>query len=421
MKVLVLGAGVTGLTAAWFLHEDGHEVEILERNSGVALETSFANGGQLSYSYVAPLASPGVLPKIPPWILRRNSPLRFQPRFDPDQWRWCAEFLLACNARQAELTTRRLLALSLYSRSMMHRLVAEHGIEFDYMQNGKLVVYSNAESFERARRVFEYQARLGGEQEALDADGCVALEPALAHIQPHIVGGIHTPSEDAGDCYRFCKALEARMGGVRFRFGCEAKRFLSRGKRIVGVETTQGVLEADRYVLALGSSAPAVVRALGIRLPIYPLKGYSLTLPVTDMQRAPRISVTDYERRVVYARLGDHLRVAGMVDLGGRKPNLDPTRVATLLSQAAHTFPGCADFSRPAPWCGMRPATPKGTPILGATPFANLLLNTGQGALGFTLAAGCGRVIADMVAGQSPKVPLDGMHLAAVHSWTDLS
>ncbi|MBF6570131.1 MAG: D-amino acid dehydrogenase [Candidatus Binataceae bacterium] len=418
MKVAVLGAGVTGLATAWFLLKEGHDVAIIDRRLGVALETSFANGGQLSYSYVAPLASAGVLPKIPPWILRRDSPLRFRPKFDPDQWRWCIEFILACNERQAELTTRRLLALSLYSRSVMHQLVAEEGIEFHYARSGKLILHSSARSFERAKALLDYQMRLGCEQEALDADGCVNLEPALAHVRSRLFGGIYTASEDTGDCYLFCKALEARMladaSRVRLHLGCEAKRLIGRGRRIVGIKTNQGVIEADCYVLALGSGAPPLVRSIGIRLPIYPLKGYSLTLPVVDPDRAPRISVTDYERKVVYARLGGDLRVAGMVDLGDREPSVDKARIATLLEQATDTFPGGCDTSRPSPWCGMRPATPKGTPVLGSTPYENLLLNTGHGALGFTLAAGCARVISDLLAGRQPAVPLEGMNLASV-------
>jgi len=415
MRILILGAGVAGLTTAWFLRGQGHDVAIVDRNPGVALETSYANGGQLSYSYVAPLASPGVLPKLPPWLLRRDSPLRFRPRLDPHQWRWCAEFILACNARQADLTTRRLLALSFYSRTLLRALVADEEIDFDYVRNGKLLVHSSAESFESAKRLLGYQASLGCEQEALDADACVALEPSLAHLRPRIAGGIYTPSEDAGDCYRFCTELEARMRQeprpVAFHLNCEAKRLLHLGTQVIGVETTLGVMEADRYVIALGTHAFALVKPLGIRLPIYPLKGYSFTLPITDEARAPRISVTDYQRKVVYARLGDELRVAGMADLAGYQATIDEARIATLLEQVKDTFPGCSDFSRLSPWCGLRPATPKGTPVLGATPYRNLLLNTGHGALGFTLAAGCGKVIADLVEGRVPEIPLEGMTL----------
>jgi len=416
VHVLVLGAGVAGISTAYFLARDGHDVTLVERNSGVALETSYANGGQLSYSYVAPLASPGVLPKLPPWLMRRDSPLRFEPALDPRQWRWCLEFLLACSSAQADLTTRRLLTLSFYSRSLMHRLVEEEAIDFDYVRNGKLIVHSDQDAFDAARRLLDYQASLGCEQEALDADGCVALEPALAHMRSRIVGGIHTPSEDAGDCYRFCVGLESILRtrfGSRFRvlLGTEAHRLLRWKGRLLGVESSAGVLEADRYVLALGAMSPRLVRPLGLRLPVYPLKGYSLTLPVREGHVAPRISVTDYKKKIVYARLGDELRIAGMADLAGYEPRIDEGRIETLLDEVKASFPRASDFDLLKPWCGLRPATPRGTPILGRTPYPNLLLNAGHGALGFTLALGCARVIADLVAGREAGVPLDGFML----------
>ncbi len=416
MKVLVLGGGVVGLAAAYALARDGHEVAVVERNAGVGLETSYANGGQLSYSYVAPLAGPGVLPKIPPWLLARDAPLRFRPALDWRQWRWCLEFVLACNRRQADLTTRRLLRLAYYSRAEMHRFVAAERVEFDYVRNGKLVVHSDPAAFESARRLVEYQASLGSEQEALDPDACLALEPALAALRRRLVGGIHTPSEDAGDCYAFCLGLERilRAGGATFLLNTEIRRLLRLRGRIVGVDTSAGVLEADRYVLALGAASPWLVRPLGLRLPIYPLKGYSLTLPVGPAHVAPRISITDFKKKIVYARLGDELRVAGMADLAGYDATIDEARVATLLDETRAAFPDASDYLRLQPWCGLRPATPKGTPILGATPYPNLVLDCGQGALGFTLALGCARVVADVVAGRAPGVPLDGMALGGV-------
>ncbi len=410
MKVLVLGGGVVGLAAAYFLARDGHEVAVVERNHGVGLETSYANGGQLSYSYVAPLASPGVLPKIPPWLLRRDAPLRFSPVLDLEQWRWCLEFVLACTRRQADLTTRRLLRLAYYSRALMHRFVAEEPAEFDYVRNGKLVVHSDPASFESARRLLDYQASLGSDQQALSPDECVALEPALRAMRARLAGGIYTPSEDTGDCYEFCVSLERllRAAGAEFLLDTEIYRLLKWRSRILGVETSAGVLEADRYVLALGAASPRLVRPLGIRLPIYPLKGYSLTLPIDPGHLAPRISITDYKKKIVYARLGDELRVAGMADLAGYTPAIDESRVATLADEARAAFPEASDFAQLRPWCGLRPATPKGTPILGATRYPALLLDCGQGALGFTLALGCGRVIADIAGGRTPEVPLEG-------------
>lgn len=415
MKVIVLGGGVVGLAAAYYICRDGHDVVVVERNAGVGLETSYANGGQLSYSYVAPLASPGVLPKIPPWLLRRDSPLRFEPALDVRQWRWCLEFLAACNQARADLTTRRLLRLAFYSRALMHAFVAEERVAFDYARNGKLIVHADQHAFDAARRLLDYQASLGSEQTALSADQCIELEPALVSMRSRIVGGIYTPSEDVGDCYEFCVGLAQllRNGSspATFLLDTEVRRIIAWKDSIIGVETSAGVLEADRYVLALGANSPRLMRPLGVPLPIYPLKGYSLTLAVGDDHQAPRISVTDFKKKIVYARLGDELRVAGMADLAGYTPAIDPARLALLVEEARAAFPHASDFARLRPWCGLRPATPRGTPILGRTPYPNLLLNVGQGALGFTLALGCGRVMADLVAGKQPEVPLDGFVL----------
>ena len=403
------------MASAWYFWRDGHEVTVLERNSGVALETSFANGGQLSYSYVAPLASPSVIPKIPPWLLRRDSPLRFRPELDPGQWRWILEFLAACNASTADLTTQRLLRLAFYSRDLMHELVASHALDFDYVQNGKLVVHTDPASFDSARRLMDYQRTLGAEQEALDPKRCVEIEPALEWMAPRIAGAIYTPSEDAGDCYKFCNELKRLMtdgrNPVAFRFGVEVERLLPWHGRLMGVETSEGVFEADVYMLALGTNAPYLLAPLGIRVPVYPLKGYSLSLPVTDERAAPRISVTDFKRKVVYARIGGELRVAGMADLSGKRAVIDVERVDQLVAEVKAAFPKASDFRKLSPWCGMRPATPKGTPVLGATPHANLWLNVGHGALGFTLALATGRILADLAAGRAPAVPLEGFTL----------
>jgi D-amino-acid dehydrogenase len=415
MKVLILGAGVAGVACAYHFWRDGHEVKVIDRNEGVALETSFANGGQLSYSYVAPLASASVIPKIPPWLLRRDSPLRFRPELDLDQWRWILQFLAACNDRTADLTTERLLRLAFYSRDLMHDLVRAHRMDFDYVQNGKLVVHTDAHAYESAKWLMEYQRTLGAEQQALEPPAVVELEPALAHMAKRMCGAIYTPSEDAGDTYKFCTELKRVMAEgpnpVQWRFGINVERLLPLRDRLMGVETNYGVMEADVYVLALGANAPHLLAPLGVRVPVYPLKGYSLSLPITNERGAPGISVTDFKRKVVYARLGDDLRVAGMADLSGRHALIDVERVGQLVAEVKNTFPAASDFSRLGPWCGMRPATPKGTPVLGTTRHTNLLLDVGHGALGFTLAMATGRILADLAAGRTPKVPLDGFTL----------
>jgi D-amino-acid dehydrogenase len=411
MQILVIGAGVVGLSTAYYLQADGHQVTVVDGHAGVGLAASYANGGQLSYSYVAPLAGPGVLGKLPSWLMHGDSPLRFKPTLDLEQWRWCMRFVLACNARQSDLTTRHLLALSMYSRTLMHEFVErESDLQFDYGKTGKLVVYRDQASFDAARRLLDYQRTLGCEQQALSADECVKVEPALGRMAHDLTGGIHTPSEDSADCYRFCVSLEQRLqqAGTRFRFSTSITGFKQSDDGCMIAAAGNETLHADHIVLASGVSNPALLRPLGIRVPIYPLQGYSLTLPITDDRAAPTTSVTDFQRKVVYARLGNRLRVAGMADLTGRKPAFEARRVATLRAEAEAAFPNAGHYESAQPWSGLRPATPTGIPVLGPTRYRNLWLNLGQGALGFTLALGSGKLVADEIARRARHPDLHG-------------
>lgn len=417
--VVVLGAGIIGITTAYFLNKAGHRVTVIERNAHAGLETSYANGGQLSYSYVAPLAGPGVVPKIPPWLLRADSPLRFYPKFDFDQWRWCLNFVRACNRPQAEISTVHLLRLAYYSRDLIHDIVAKEPITFDYRRNGKLAIYSDAASFDGARRTLDFQRAFGSEQHALDGRQCLALEPALQHIKGRVVGGIHTPSEDAGDCHDFCVAMEDLLHkrGVTFLASTRIDGFVRNDSRacIAAAHTTSGEIEGDAFVMAMGAANAWHAKRLGFYLPIYPLKGYSLTLDTSKAKNfasAPRISITDSAYKVVYALLGEELRIAGMADIAGYDTTLDRVRVKLLISQAKAVFPNAGDYAADLkPWCGLRPATPKGTPILGSTPIANLFVNAGHGALGWTLSCGCAKLVSDLISGQQPGVAMEGLTL----------
>jgi D-amino-acid dehydrogenase len=417
MKIAVLGAGVIGITTAYFLRKAGHEVVVIERNIEAGMETSYANGGQLSYSYVAPLAGPGVVPKIPPWLLRRDSPLRFYPKFDIDQWRWCLAFLAACNRPQSEITTVHLLRLAYYSRDLIHDIIATEPVHFDYRRNGKLVIFSDDESFEGAKRTLDFQREHGSQQEAFTCQQVIDKEPALKHIAGRISGGIYTPSEDAGDCHDFCVAMEKllRERGVTFMTNTAITRVNADAGLVKSISTSRGEVVTDAYVMALGAANARVAKSLGFYLPIYPLKGYSLTLDTKTARNAsgvPGISVTDSKFKVVYALLGDELRVAGMADIAGHDLALEADRVALLVAQAKATFPDAADYKIDLkPWAGLRPATPKGTPIIGASPYENLFLNTGHGALGWTLACACAAVVADLIDGKAPAISLEGFTL----------
>jgi D-amino-acid dehydrogenase len=407
MRICVLGGGVIGVTTAYYLAREGHQVTLVERRENVAQETSHANGGQLSYSYVAPLADPSVLPKLPKWLFARDGALRFEPRLDLRQWRWCLQFLRACTRAQSRATTAELLGLGFLSQRLIHEIVDQEAFGFDYVRNGKLVVYRDAEGFAGARAQAAYQADLGCVQHALDGAACVALEPALAHIGEQIAGGIHTPGEEAADCDQFTRGLAraAARDGVTMQLGTEFLGLRTKGSEVLAAETSAGEIEADAYVVCLGFQSAALLASFDVNVPVYPLKGYSLTLPAARAPGAPRVSVTDSHHKIVYAPLGERLRIAGMVDIAGMSAHADEARIALLARQARETFPEAGDYGALQTWTGMRPATPDSKPVIGPTHYRNLWLNTGHGALGFTLACGSAKLLADLLADR--ELPLD--------------
>jgi D-amino-acid dehydrogenase len=418
MHICVLGAGVVGLTTAYYLARAGHQVTVVERNGEPGQGASYANGGQLSYSYVAPLAAPGALAGLFGGLLSSDRPLRLTPRIDPRQWHWAAGFLKACTAPRMRRSTAELQPLAYLSRAGLRALVAEEEIDFDYHQRGKLVIHGDARALDAAKALAEFQARLGAEQSMLDAEACLALEPSLRAIRRRIRGGVYTPSDDAGDCQKFCAGLDRLLAaryGVERRYHHEIGKLRREGRRIRSALSDKGEIEAEQFVLAAGLASRRLARSLGFDLPLYPLKGYSLTIPVTGDEASPRLSVTDSARRVVYARLGGSLRAAAMVDVGARHGAVEPRRIAALKRQVAESFPGLSGLDRAQAWAGQRPATAQGKPILGPSPFENLWLNLGHGALGFTLACGTAQLVADLVQGARPRLAIEPFRLGSVH------
>lgn len=405
MRVCVVGAGIIGLASAWELQRAGHEVVVLDRDVP-GQGASGANGAQLSYSYVAPLAEPGIWTQLPHLLLARDSPLKLRPRLDPLQWLWGLRFLAACNARTARQTTVELLHLAAQSRAAFDRMRAELEPDCDYSSTGKLVLYADAAGLQVARRQLELQRALGSQQRLASPDECIAIEPALDGYHRQIAGGVFTPSECAADCLKLCQVLVQALAarGVRLHSHTEARDFVRENGRARAVSTAQGEIEADAFVLALGTASHALGRRLGVYLPVYPLKGYSITVAVDGAAgAAPHVSVTDSARKVVFARLGERLRVAGMAELVGEDRRIAPARVDALVQATRAVFPRAgARFDAPEPWAGLRPATPTGRPIIGALAPApaNVLFNTGHGALGFTLAFGS----AERIVAQLPRL-----------------
>jgi D-amino-acid dehydrogenase len=404
MHITVIGAGIVGLTTAWQLTQDGHAVTVLDRNPDVGRETSFANGAQLSYSYVAPMASPAVIASLPTYLFSRSSPVRYRPSADPGHWAWIARFLTACNDATSADTTAKLLALAAHSRDRLHALAAQTRIDFQHHRNGKLVIHASSASQRQAEAQMVLQATMGCEQHALTAADCIALEPSLTSVAHRLAGGILTPGEEVGDCWMLCEGLHAclRAQGVRFLLGGEARLAMERG-RLVGVDTPSGRIDADLYVLAAGVGSRALGRQARVAVPVQPIRGYSISAPILAGDRAPLRSITDTARKTVYAPLGARLRAAGFAEIGRAGASL-PERAATLSRELEAIFPGACATRDLRPWAGSRPATPTSVPLIGESSAPNLLLNLGHGALGFTLAAGSATLLADLVAGRTPAV-----------------
>jgi D-amino-acid dehydrogenase len=420
MKILILGAGVIGTTTAWQLRQRGHEVEVIERREAAGQETSFANGGQISVSHAEPWATPHAIPQALAWLGRKDAPLLFHLRpFDRALLAWSFAFLGNCLPCRVRANIRAIVNLALYSREQLGQLRAhlsqvegaDFNLEYDGLQKGILHFYTDKRAFARAMSAAYLMRDFGLVRETVDAETCVRIEPALTPIQAMIVGGDYTARDESGDAYRFTQALARRAAaaGVLFHHNCAVTALAIENGRVTGVHLADGSRRfADALVLAFGSFSAPFLYPYGIRLPIYPAKGYSITLPVAENANAPSVSLTDDEHRLVFSRLGNRLRIAGTAEFNGYNLDLEPARYQAILARVRRLFPtllqtpetiAAAEF-----WCGLRPSTPSNVPLLGRSALPGLWLNTGHGTLGWTLASGSAVAIADLMEGRKPAV-----------------
>jgi D-amino-acid dehydrogenase len=411
VHVIVLGAGLLGVTSAYFLRQQGHDVTVVDRQATPAAETSFANGGQISVSHAEPWANPSAPLKVLKWLAKEDAPLLFRLRADLRQWLWTLEFLRECTPARTRRNIERIVRLGTYSREMLQQLRRDIGIDYDQRTQGILHFYTNQKELEAAEEPAAQMRALGCDRVVITADEAVRIEPALRHIRAQLAGATYTSQDESGDANRFARELveHCQADGVRFLMSHTVTALRAAAGKLEHVEATDSegrfqFLRADAYVVALGSWSPLYVRSLGIRLSIYPAKGYSVTMPVRDRTRAPEVSLTDDEYKLVFSRLGEHLRIAGTAELNGYDRDLNRVRCEAIVHRTEALFPGAGDTERAQFWTGLRPATPSNVPLIGRSKLPNLYLNTGHGTLGWTHACGSGKSIARIISGLKPEV-----------------
>jgi len=414
MKVVILGAGVIGVTNAYFLAREGHDVTVIDRQPEPAMETSFANAGEISPGYSAPWAGPGVPLKAVKWLLMRHSPLVIQPLLDPDMWKWGASMLRNCTSARYSINKARMVRLAEYSRDVIKDLRSEIGIQYDERTQGTLQMFRTQKMLDGAAKDMKILDEYGVPYELLDRDGCLKVEPGLKHVPEKVAGGLRLINDETGDCLLFTQRLaeEAKKLGVEFKMTTTIKRLIKEGGKITGVETDQGIEKGDAYVMALGSFSPLLLKGVGIKVPIYPVKGYSLTLPIINEDASPVSTIMDEYHKVAITRLGDRIRVAGTAELAGYDNTLQESRRGTVAHVVNDLFGKGGDMAQSEFWCGLRPMTPDGTPCVGETSIENLYLNTGHGTLGWTMACGSGRLLSQIITGQKTEIDTDGLTIA---------
>ncbi|WP_454620759.1 D-amino acid dehydrogenase [Bradyrhizobium cenepequi] len=414
MKIIILGSGVIGVTSAYYLARAGHEVTVVDRQPKPALETSFANAGEVSPGYSSPWAGPGVPIKAIKWLLMKHGPLVVRPKPDPAMWIWLLKMLRNCTAERYAVNKSRMIPIAEYSRDCLRALRSEIGIRYDERSRGTLQLFRYASQLDHTADDIAVLKQYGVPFEVLDREGCIAAEPALSAVKDKIAGGLRLPQDETGDCHMFTQALavEAEKLGVRFEFNVAIDGLIADASRVTGVATSKGVLQADAYVVALGSWSPRLVRPLGISLSVYPVKGYSITVPIVDASGAPESTVMDESYKVAITRLGDRIRVGGTAEISGYSDKLYAARRATLDHSLTDLFPRGGDLAKATFWSGLRPMTPDGPPVIGATRYGNLHLNTGHGTLGWTMACGSGRVLADLLSGRKPEIDVSELTIS---------
>ncbi len=405
MRVLVLGGGVIGVTSAWYLAQAGHEVTLVDRQPGPALETSFANAGEISPGYSSPWAGPGIPVKAVKWLLMRYGPLAVRPALDPAMWSWVLRMLRNCTSARYALNKSRMVPIAEYSRDCLRELRASTGIAYDERSRGTLQLFRTQKQLDGTADDIEVLRSFGVPFELLDRAGCAEAEPALARVAEKFVGGLRLPGDETGDCQLFTSRLAALSAGrVDFRYGTTIREIRTEGGRVTGVRTDRGVIGADRVIVALGSYSPMLLKPLGIRIPVYPIKGYSLTLPIVDADLSPVSTVMDETYKIAITRLDDRIRVGGTAEIAGYDLTPRAARRGALEHSVTDLFGGGGRMEDATFWCGLRPMTPDGPPVIGPTPVEGLYLNTGHGTLGWTMACGSGRIMADMVSGRQPDI-----------------
>lgn len=413
MRVLILGSGVIGVTSAWYLRQAGHEVTVVDRQAGPALETSFGNAGQLSFGYTSPWAAPGVPLKAIKWLFQKHAPLSIRPRLSLAEYRWLWHMLRNCNAKSYAVNKARMVRMSDYSRTCINALAQAAHIDYEGRQLGTTQLFRTQHQLDAAAQDIAILREYGVPYEVLDRAGIVKVEPALAATVDKLVGALRLPEDQTGDCQLFTSRLAtaAAAAGVVFEYGKQIQSLVRDGDRVSGVRIDGTTQTADVYVAALGSYTPALVAPLNLPLPVYPLKGYSLTVPITDPAQAPTSTILDESYKIAVTRFNDRIRVGGMAEVMGHDLSLNPRRRATLEMVVSDLYPHGGDLSRATFWTGLRPATPDGTPVVGATPYKNLYLNTGHGTLGWTMAAGSGRYLTDLIDGKQPEISTEGLDI----------